>query len=69
MTDNKNVLQVLKGFSNLTDMERIILEREINDFNSKSYLGQIEAKSNVTMKLRASLGPTNDNSCTCCGKS
>lgn len=69
MTDNKNVLRVLKGFTELSDSEKQILVRELNEFVNKSEFGKNQSRNEIRIKLQASLGPTNDKNCPCCGKS
>lgn len=69
MTNNKRILRVLKGFTELTPSERTELVNELNEFINKSVSGKEESKRQIRMKLFSALGPTNDNSCPCCGKS
>ena len=69
MTDNKKILKVLKGFTELNTNERAVLITELNDFINKSELGKENSKRELRTKLFSALGPTNDNNCPCCGKS
>lgn len=69
MTENRNVLKVLKGFTELNDSEKQILIRELNEFVNKSDFGKTQTRNEIMIKMSASLGPTNDRSCPCCGKS
>lgn len=69
MTDNKNVLKVLKGFIELNEFEKQILIRELNEFVGKSEFGKAQTRNEIIVKMSASLGPTNDRNCPCCGKS
>lgn len=69
MTNNKRVLKVLKGFTELSVSERTELVTELNEFINKSVSGKEESKREIRVKLFSALGPTNDNSCPCCGKS
>lgn len=66
MTDNKKVLKVLNGFIKLTDYEKEILIRELNEFTSSSYL----EKGNIERRLQAKMnvGPLDSDICRCCGK-
>lgn len=69
MTENRNVLKVLKGFTELSDSEKQILIRELNEFVGKSEFGKSQTRNEIIVKMSASLGPTNDRNCPCCGKS
>ena len=69
MTENRNVLKVLKGFTELNDSEKQILIRELNEFVNKSDFGKTQTRNEIMVKMSASLGPTNDRNCPCCGKS
>lgn len=69
MTDNKKILKVLQGFTELSDNEKQILINEVTSFMGKGILGKDDSKRELRTKLSSNLGPTNDNSCPCCGKS
>lgn len=69
MTENRNVLKVLKGFTELSESEKQILIRELSEFVGKSELGKTQTRNEIKVKMSASLGPTNDRNCPCCGKS
>lgn len=69
MTDNKKVLKVLNGFSELSETERQIFIKEINDYVQQSNIRQTETNREIKVKLQSNLGPTNDRNCPCCGKS
>ena len=68
MTDNKNVLKVLQGFTELSDSEKRLFLNELTDYVGQTSNTQFITKQNIKLKLRSSLGPTNDNSCPCCGR-
>lgn len=69
MTENKKVLQVLKGFTNLSESEKQILIRELNNYQDLGSFGQTQTSREIAVKLQSHLGPTSDRSCACCGKS
>ena len=69
MTENRNVLKVLKGFTELSDSEKREFINELNMFVQKTELGKTQTRNEIIIKMQASLGPTNDRSCPCCGKS
>lgn len=68
MTNNKKVLKVLKGFSELTIAEREEFINEANEFINGNFEDKEKIKRLYETKLFSSLGPTNDNNCPCCGK-
>lgn len=68
MTENKKVLKVLQGFLELSDTEKQILINEVSSYMGKSMFGRDDLKRELRVKLSSNLGPTNDNSCPCCGK-
>ena len=69
MTENKKVLKVLNGFSELTSEEKQIFVKELNEYLNLSTYGQNEVERTLKIKLASNLGPTNDRNCPCCGKS
>lgn len=69
MTENRKVLKVLNGFTELSLEEKQLLIRELNDYLSKPPIKQLEHARNLQTKLNSNLGPTNDRNCPCCGKS
>lgn len=69
MTENKKVLKVLNGFSELSSEEKQIFIKELNEYLNLSSFGQNEIERNFKIKLQSNLGPTNDRNCPCCGKS
>ncbi len=69
MTENRKILKVLKGFTELNDLEKQIFIRELSEFANKSEFGKSQTRNEIIVKMSASLGPTNDRNCPCCGKS
>lgn len=69
MTENRNVLKVLKGFTELSDSEKREFINELNTYVQKTELGKTQTRNEIIIKMSASLGPTNDRNCPCCGKS
>lgn len=73
MTNNKDVLRVLNGFLELSTAEKIELKREIDNLIISGVLTDISTnlskKREISVKMSANLGPTNNNNCKCCGKS
>lgn len=72
MTTNKNVLQVLKGYLELSSTEKLEFQRELNSLNifgvvTNDYNNNVK-KIEVQIQLKSHLGPTNDNVCKFCGK-
>jgi hypothetical protein len=72
MTNNKNVLNVLNGFLELTTSEKIELQKEIEtaiiDGVLSSDYTNMTKKTEIRVKMSSDLGPTNNNNCKCCGK-
>jgi hypothetical protein len=72
MTDNKNVLQVLNGFLELSPAEKLEFKREIESAILEgvltSDLDNLMKKRQIVVKMSSDLGPTNNNNCKCCGK-
>lgn len=69
MTDNKKVLKVLNGFTELNETEKQVFINEINNYLNLAGLKKIETNNDIKVKLQSNLGPTNDRNCPCCGKS
>ena len=72
MTNNKNVLRVLNGYLELSSTEKMELRKEIDDLVISGVLINDSTntlkKREISVKMSANLGPTNNNNCKCCGK-
>lgn len=72
MTNNKNVLRVLNGYLELSSSEKMELRKEIDDLVISGVLINDSTntlkKREISVKMSANLGPTNNNNCKCCGK-
>ncbi|MEZ7506040.1 hypothetical protein [Flavobacterium sp. Arc2] len=72
MTNNKNVLRVLNGYLELSSAEKMELRKEIDDLVISGVLINDSTntlkKREISVKMSANLGPTNNNNCKCCGK-
>jgi hypothetical protein len=72
MTNNKNVLRVLNGYLELSTEEKLEFRKEIDDLIISGVLTNVytnlSKKREISIKMSASLGPTNNNNCKCCGK-
>lgn len=73
MTNNKDVLRVLNGYLELSTSEKLEFRKEIDDLIISGVLTNMSTnlskKREITVKMSANLGPTNNNNCKCCGKS
>lgn len=69
MTDNKKILKVLNGFTELSQDEKQIFVKEISDYLNQNDFAKNETSRQIRVKLQSHLGPTSDRNCPCCGKS
>jgi hypothetical protein len=60
----KNTIKVLKGYSELSYLER----REVRDFIEKYDKEEFDKRKILIKSLTESLGPLDTNTCPCCGK-